>query len=418
MRECKRCGETKPETAFQGNRQVCRVCRNKQQVDRRWSRRNKKRADACNQVVSTFSRQGNNAQATLKTTGLHGIDDLVTACKIDLEQWQIKQSQIRVTTGLQGDQTTITAQLEAKQLSPVSFPAVSPVRVELPKTTGLHRVSAPKGNLKQCLVVPDSQNGFTRKQDGTLAPIHDPKCWELVHQLNRHIQPKTIVLLGDMLDFCELGRYPHTPDHQYTLQATLDDFAVTLGQLRVDNPNAQIVYLEGNHEARFQKAIIDNLKSAYGLKRANTVSNESVFSVPYLLGLEELNIDYRASYPDGSFWLNEKLEFIHGDIVRQGGGETAKAVLKDANHSVCYGHIHRFEHKCYTVHKRSGVSEVRHAFSPGTIARIDGAVPAQSKRNDWQQGLAVVDYTDSDFWVDMLPINGYSVMYRGSVFEV
>jgi hypothetical protein len=187
--------------------------------------------------------------------------------------------------------------------------------------------------------------------------------------------------------------------------------------LRRDNPSAEIIYLEGNHEKRFQLAILNNLKAACGLRKANDVGPYDTFSLPYLLGLADLGIDYRGSYPDSSFYLNDALEFGHGTIVRGGGGETAKAVLKDMDHSYCYGHVHRHELRCHTVHKRDGSQEVRYAFSPGTIARIDGAVPANSKRNDWQQGLSVVTYNQTHFAVEMLPINNGEMFYRGQLFQ-
>jgi hypothetical protein len=271
--------------------------------------------------------------------------------------------------------------------------------------------------VKNCLVIPDSQNGFYRKKDGTLDPMHDPRCWDLAHQLNANIQPHTIVLLGDMLDLAEWSdKYTSSPEMTHTTQETIDDLALTLGRLRRDNPCAHIVYIEGNHEKRFQLAFLNHLKAAHGLSKANTVAEHPTFSLPYLLGLKDLGIEWRGDYPDGSFYLNDVLEFGHGTIVRGGGGETAKAVLKDMDHSYCYGHVHRFEQRCHTVHKRDGSQEVRMAFSPGTIARIDGAVPANSKRNDWQQGLAVVSYSQTEFDLEMMPINEGVMWYRGKRF--
>jgi hypothetical protein len=248
--------------------------------------------------------------------------------------------------------------------------------------------------------------------------MHDPQCWDLVHQMNVTIKPDTIVLLGDMLDLAEWSdKYTSSPDMAYTTQATIDDLALTLGRLRRDNPTAEIIYLEGNHEKRFQLAFLNNLKAAYGLRKANDVGPYDTFSLPYLLGLADLGIAYRGSYPDSSYYLNDSLEFGHGTIVRGGGGETAKAVLKDMDHSYCYGHVHRHELRCYTIHKRDGSQEVRYAFSPGTIARKDGAVPAHSKRNDWQQGLSVVTYNQTQFAVEMLPIVNGEMFYRGQLFR-
>lgn len=454
-RTCLRCGETKPVSAYQGNRQVCRTCRNKQQVERRWRRKERQLETVeptpvtVNQGDKTeFTVTGNDAvfvaqsQSPIKT-----VNQLLAAYSIDLTQWQILDTQIKTVSTDDRLVYNVRVNLKALELKPVRFAPIHPVRVDTsPKFTGTPthpksidrqyvlasadnglnrqtvnstRIAITNNNsLKTCLVVPDSQNGFYRKPDGSLDPMHDPQCWDLVHQLNRHIKPNTIVLLGDMIDLAEWSdKYTSSPDMAYTTQATIDDLARTLGQLRRDNPTAQIVYIEGNHEKRFQLAILNHLKAAYGLRKAGDVGSHDTFSLPYLLGLEELGIEYRGSYPDGSFYLNDSLEFGHGTIVRGGGGETAKAVLKDMDHSYCYGHIHRHELRAHTIHKRDGSQEVRYAFSPGTIARIDGAVPANSKRNDWQQGLSVVTYSDKQFAIEMLAIDTGELFYRGQLFR-
>lgn len=425
-RTCLRCGEEKPVSAYQGNRQVCRTCRNKQQVERRWRRKGRVMesveapTESVNQGTKTeFTITGNDAvfvtqsQAPIKT-----VNQLLECYSVDLNEWQIIDSQIKTVSTDDRLVYNVRVNLRAIELQPVKFAPIKPVRLAepTPRFTAVSRAH-PYDRMKTCLVIPDSQNGFYRKPDGSLDPMHDPQCWDLAHQLNANIKPDTIVLLGDMLDLAEWSdKYTSSPDMAYTTQATINDLASALGRLRRDNPNARIVYLEGNHEKRFQLAILNNLKAAYGLRKANDVSPHDTFSLPYLLGLDELGIEYRGTYPDSSYYLNDVLEFGHGTIVRGGGGETAKAVLKDMDHSYCYGHIHRHEMRCHTVHKRDGSQAVRMAFSPGTIARIDGAVPANSKRNDWQQGLAVVSYNQAKFAVDMLPIHNGEMFYRGKLF--
>jgi hypothetical protein len=365
---------------------------------------------------------GNDAVFAVQGIGaIKTVERLLADYQINLDQWHMIDNQIKTVSTDERTVYNVRVNLRKKELLPIKFAPIMPVHLALSTPIDVDKWwddSTPSvKNVKTCLVIPDSQNGFYRKKDGTLDPMHDPRCWDLAHQLNATIKPDTIVLLGDMLDLAEWSdKYTSSPDMAFTTQETINDLALTLGRLRRDNPTAHIVYIEGNHEKRFQLAILNHLKAAHGLSKANTVAEHPTFSLPYLLGLKDLGIEWRGDYPDGSFYLNDVLEFGHGTIVRGGGGETAKAVLKDMDHSYCYGHVHRFEQRCHTVHKRDGSQEVRMAFSPGTISRIDGAVPANSKRNDWQQGLAVVSYSKTEFDLEMMPINEGIMWYRGKRF--
>lgn len=420
MKVCNRCHESKLESHYErrnnGLRNVCKPCRNKQRADRQKPiLRTDQQPSSASKAELTES--GNTAVATTVSTRIKTLEQLLEACQVDLDVWKV--ASYTANSWEQHSQANgivtlhqVKAQLQRKVAIATEIPAIHAVRFELPKA--LHLVNPVTKLCKKALIIPDSQNGFTRdNRTGELSPIHDPKCWDLALQLATDLQPKKVVLLGDMLDFCEMGRFAYTPDHAYTTQATIDDFALTLAKLRQSCPHSEIVYLEGNHEVRLQRSLMENLKAAYGLAQANCTT--PVMSIPHLLGLDSLNIQYIGGYPDSIHWINPKLACIHGSTVKQGGGETAKAILKDLNYSAIYGHIHRFEMKALTVTTHAGI-ETRYAFSPGTIAKIDGSVPANSKRNDWQQGLAVVSYTDTDFSVEMVAIKNGAMAYRDTQY--
>jgi hypothetical protein len=93
---------------------------------------------------------------------------------------------------------------------------------------------------------------------------------------------------------------------------------------------------------------------------------------------------------------------VHGDKVVS-NNSTTKKYLDNERISVIYGHIHRNEVAYRTRATEDGPRTIM-AASPGCLCRIDGAVPsAKSGRNDfglpiykgaenWQQGLAMVQY--------------------------
>jgi len=162
------------------------------------------------------------------------------------------------------------------------------------------------------------------------------------------------------------------------------------------------VTIAGN--CRLTKAITANLVASYGLKPANQPQFHPVMSIPFLLGLEHLDIQYHGPYPNGEVWLNQELLCIHGTKAKSRSGETGWAILQDASHSTIYGHIHRMEMLYRTSRTRRGIA-TRVAASPGCICRLDGIVPAQSNFNDWQNGLLWVDYDPDGHQFQISPIH-------------
>lgn len=255
---------------------------------------------------------------------------------------------------------------------------------------------------RKCVVAPDIQAGYLRVGEGVFEPTHDPVAIELFLQMLEHVQPEVVILLGDNLDLPAFGKYQQHPSFQLTTQLTLNYMHTLLARIRdICGPATEIVWLEGNHEKRLPNYIIDNAKAAFGIKRANTPKSWPVLSVPHLLWMDELDVTYLSGYPANHYWLTPKLRFIHGHSVKS-KGSTAHLYLNDEKVSVVYGHIHRREWAEQTRVDYDGIATIL-AASPGTLARVDGAVPSVGQGFDvdgrpvmnaenWQQGIAVVDY--------------------------
>jgi hypothetical protein len=147
-------------------------------------------------------------------------------------------------------------------------------------------------------------------------------------------------------------------------------------------------------------------------------------SVPYLCRLDEFEITYLSGYPTGAHWINERLHVIHGDKVAS-GGSTAHKYLATVKTSVIFGHIHRREWAERTRDDHDGARTIL-AVSPGCLARTDGAVPSTRgghdldgrplyRSEDWQQGIAVVEYEpgDGNFNLELVPIRDGWARWRG-----
>ena len=306
------------------------------------------------------------------------------------------------------------------------WPVIVPgPKVAVPKNTAKKKKTA----FKKCVVFPDMQIGYFRNRDGELEPTHDEGAINIALSICKDVNPDKVALVGDNLDLPELGKYRLSPAFQQTTQASIDRATEICAAVREAAPNAEIQWLAGNHEERLTNFMLDNAMAAFGIKQGNRPNTWPVLSIPNLCRLDDYNIEYLSGYPASTIWINEHIKVIHGDIVRS-GGSTAHAYLKREKISVIYGHIHRREWAEMTRNDFDGPKIVT-AMSPGCLARIDGAVPSTkggtdldgrplTRYEDWQQGLAVVDYEEGDgkFNLEMITIRDGWALYRDKEYKV
>ena len=300
------------------------------------------------------------------------------------------------------------------------WPVVQPgPTIKLPKSITTKKKTA----LKTCVVLPDMQIGYFRNRDGELEATHDEDAIAIALAITKDINPDLLVMVGDNLDLPELGKYRLSPAFQQTTQASIDRATEICAETRTAAPNAEISWLAGNHEERLTNFMLDNAMAAFGIKQGKHPESWPVLSIPNLCRLDDFGIKYLSGYPASMVWINEHIKVIHGDIVRS-GGSTAHAYLKREKISVIYGHIHRREWAEMTREDYDGPKTVT-AASPGCLARIDGAVPSTkggtdldgrplTRYEDWQQGLAVVQYEEGDgkFNMEMVTIREGWSLYR------
>jgi Calcineurin-like phosphoesterase. len=291
---------------------------------------------------------------------------------------------------------------------------------------------ATKSEWKTAVVFPDPQIGFRLYEDGTLDPYHDTKAMSVALSVLDYEQQQNgvdqLVNLGDFLDLPSQGKYAQEAAFANTTQLAIDYGHVFLAKQRALAPNAKIILIEGNHDRRLQNFVELNALSAFGLRRAGLPDTWPVMSLPYLLRLDELNVEYIDAYPAGVHWIADDLRAIHGDKVRS-GGSTAAAYTNALPHiSTVFGHTHRLEIQSKTTFDRMG--KIRSmAISPGCLCRTDGAVPsvngaigidgrpAQEFEN-WQNGIAVIKYKDNgEFFVNLVQIDGGKTVYNGVEFR-
>ena len=319
--------------------------------------------------------------------------------------------------------------LSAIQFSPAwedgpQWPVVQPGPVvKVPAT----KVKAIKSPYKTCVVLPDMQIGYYRNADGSLESTHDEDAIDIALQITAAVNPDMIVMVGDNLDMPEFGKYRLSNAYAMTTQASIDRSTTLCAQLRSAAPKAEIYWIAGNHEERLVNYVLDNAKAAFGLRRGNTPEDWPVLSVPYLCRFDDYGVQFVAGYPAGQVWINQRIRVIHGD-KHKSNGSTAHAYLSTSKTSVVYGHIHRREWAERSRDDWDGAKTIL-AASAGTLAKTNGAVPSTKGGidldgrpltivEDWQQGLAVINYEDGDgeFWYEQIAIHNRKAFYHGQVF--
>ena len=291
------------------------------------------------------------------------------------------------------------------------------------------KVSTSPSDSKTAVILPDIQFGYFRRSDEELEAIHDESALTVALAITKAAKPDKVVLVGDNLDLAEFGKYRTTPAMQRTTQATIDRATIFLAELRKAAPEAEIVWIAGNHDERLSNMILDNAKAAFGLRRGNVPESWPVLSVPHLCRMNEFGVKYLTGYPAAKYWITEKLEVIHGTKVASNNSTAHKYLNSGITHSVIYGHIHRIEYAEKTIEKMDG-QDIVVAASPGCLARTDGAVPSTKGATDldgrplpvvenWQTGMCVVPYNEdtAEFTIEMIPIRNGRATWRGKTYE-
>lgn len=284
---------------------------------------------------------------------------------------------------------------------------------------------------KTAVILPDTQIGFRRFSDGSTDPFHDEKAINVALQIIKDTKPDEVIMLGDFLDLPAFGRFEQTEDYAHTTMMAITYGHQLLAAIRRFNPSCKIVVLEGNHDRRIEKSNRANVAANFTLKQAGLSDNFPVLSVPHLVNFKQLGVEYVEAYPAGKYWINERLQVIHGHVVRS-NGSTAAALANSENVSTIFGHIHRMESH-YSTQNIYKSGRTNAAFSPGCLCRIDGAVPSAkgSTRLDgrpvlsyenWQQGLAIVTFEPGDGSFNYSPIyintfDDYKAVHNGKVYK-
>lgn len=267
------------------------------------------------------------------------------------------------------------------------------------------------------------------EDNGRYINTHDERALAAALMVLREANPHEVVYNGDMIDLAAMSRHAQYPNFAGQTQKSLDRLHRLLVEVNCILPRAKKWFMEGNHDLRILTYILQNAMAAAGLRRANSPDLPPALSMENLLRLDELGVDYISGYPAGELWLGDDTVVIHG-YASGGRGSTAAKYLDDryASANVWFGHTHRRELLTRRA-TSSGRSVERFGANPGTLCRIDGAVPSVKGgrtsngtpvkvTENWTQGIGLMHRRKGEQpIVELVPINDGVAYFRGKLLR-
>lgn len=232
----------------------------------------------------------------------------------------------------------------------------------------------------------------------THLPYADPKAVSLALNVVNYFKPDLIVMLGDVIDCSGFSRFPRSATDPKTFLATeLEEWYSLARALRDAAPDAEKIYLRGNHEARIEK----------WLWTQPQLTGYDGFGLASLLKLAEFgfhpNVKEEIDYCQGELTLR------HGTYI--GGNNAGTAARQEATRagtSGVSGHTHRAAK--YIQRDKVGLR----VWIEGGNLCLNPQPYAPTVQN-WCQAITIgeISTTGNDFDLEVVP---FRLSYKARIY--
>jgi hypothetical protein len=243
-------------------------------------------------------------------------------------------------------------------------------------------------------------------------PFHDPRLIDengrgVVLEVAENLLVDRIVVAGDCLDLINMSSHDNGrvhPQIQVTLEDELEWGREFFYNLRARFPKTEIVFLYGNHEDRYDRAVVKDHKKFYDRLKLHLELN-----------LEHHNIiwyDYNTRYQ-----LEQSKLYIQHSPASYSSPQANLKTYPDT--SSIFGCSHRVGHACH-----NGKDEIFHCYFNGWLSTWD-LTPEHERvfryrknHAKWQNVLSIVTCIDGkNAYNTQHLIEDYRVIVDGFVFE-
>lgn len=232
-------------------------------------------------------------------------------------------------------------------------------------------------------------------------PYHDKAVWATNLKAIQVLRPRNVVIIGDALDAYPISFHPKSPTRKALLQEELADANAELdclAQLTMGLA-CRVVYVEGNHEFRLERYLIQQAPALYGM-----------ITMPELLKIKERNWEW---VPYQSWLKIGKIAYSHE--VGSSGKNAPQQTLAAFGNNIVFGHSHRGG----LVYGGTVDGERHVALNVGwggDLAAIDYTHKARTR--EWQHGFGLVEQDATGAgWCQFVPIIDGRCVAHGQVIR-
>lgn len=305
------------------------------------------------------------------------------------------------------------------------FPPATPAKITPSRRKAQDR------DYRSIFVFTDAQIDYRRLDDGSLLPIHDERALSVARLICRDVQPDLIVNLGDTVDLSSLGQKKYGMDSNHFTRTLAPSFQRAhnfYAELRADNPEAEIVEVDSNHNTRLSNFVKNVFPEMYGVRQAGK-DGYPVMSYAFLANLSHVGVKWISGYPAAEYVYGEQygkppIIFKHGKIVNSGGSTAMSESRANPEAHVIRGHTHRAEH----IQRTTRAGHYLSSIVVGVLCKITGEVPSYHSAVDdenqvvkyqenQQQGVLVINDYGGDYEFIPIQINRGRAYYSGKVYQ-
>jgi len=222
-------------------------------------------------------------------------------------------------------------------------------------------------------------------------PFQDDAALSIMYQVCEIVDFTEVMNIGDLTDNWQISSYIPPDERQLdrTQQSLQEQFTMAaqhVGKMEYLNPNADLYFLEGNHEERWSR-MFRKAQEDYKWRHILSLPHvQEALSVRYMIGFSE-----RWKYREYNDELvhHDRIVFTHGDRTTIW---VTRGMLERYGKSSMFGHTHRIQN--FT--KTDLVGTIA-AWNIGCMCDLHPHYKYSNATN-WAQGFAVVYWSDDRKW--------------------
>jgi len=218
-------------------------------------------------------------------------------------------------------------------------------------------------------------------------PFHDVKATDLLIKVCKALRPDHFICLGDALDFYQLSRFDKDPSRKTTAFDDIEEFKKLFARINgALGDKCKKVFMEGNHEMRFQKWVWANGGDLGKL----------IPSLREATMLEAIGWEY---YAYGKIYRLGDILYMHGDRC---GMNVSMNMLRKYGASVVHGHDHGAAVRWF-----ANAKDRMFAMNCGHLSDMSQQEYLYGGVADWTMGFGMIEYTDDyrESWPTFIPIS-------------